>query len=99
MKITNASNAATDPQVIALLAIGHVMGDDRLAGRFLDLSGIGVQDLRESVASPAIGAAALDFLAAHEPDLRACASALGLPPEDLIAARDALHPDGRNDAF
>ncbi len=35
-------------------------------------------------------AAALGFLEAHEPDLVACAEALDMKPESLVAARTAL---------
>jgi hypothetical protein len=34
--------------------------------------------------------AVLDFLCAHEPDLIACAEALGLDPVDLARARERL---------
>jgi Protein of unknown function (DUF3572). len=47
-------------------------------------------ELRASLAEPATLAAVLDFLCAHEPDLLACAEALGAGPGDLVAARERL---------
>jgi hypothetical protein len=39
---------------------------------------------------PAVLAAVLGFLEAYEPDLIACAEALGMPPQALVDAREAL---------
>jgi Protein of unknown function (DUF3572) len=33
----------------------------------------------------------LGFLEAHQPDLVACAEALGVKPEDIVSAREGLN--------
>jgi len=76
--------------VIALRALAWVLEDQARAARLLALTGLDAGQLRERAADPAIGIATLDFLAAHEPDLVACADALGLPPARLMQAAREL---------
>lgn len=75
---------------IALHALGWTLSDDARARRLLDLTGLTVDDLRAGAGDPAILAALLGFLAGHEPDLIACAAAIGESPARLIAAKDRL---------
>lgn len=79
-----------DARAIALLALATAVSDERRARRFLDLTGIGTDELRARAAEPALLAALLRFLEAHEPDLIAVAEALDMKPEALVAARRAL---------
>lgn len=87
------SNAATndqtagDPFALALRALAATIADQRLAERFLSLSGIDPPELRQNAADPAVLAALLRFLEAHEPDLVAIAAELGVKPGTLVAAR------------
>lgn len=80
----------TDAQAIALLALATAVSDERRARRFLDLTGIGTDELRARAAEPALLAALLRFLEAHEPDLVAVAEAMDVKPEALVAARREL---------
>jgi len=82
-----------DPVVTGLAALAATLGDERRARRFLDLTGIGTDELRARAADPALLAAVLRFLEAHEPDLLAVAENMGITPDQLIAARKALDPD------
>lgn len=66
------------------------MADQRLAERFLSLSGIDAPELRQRAGNPRFQAAFLSFLEAHEPDLIAIAEAVGVEPSDLVDARRAL---------
>lgn len=85
------SDAATnDPSALALLALAATIADQRLAERFLSLSGIDPPELRQSAGNPVVLAALLRFLEAHEPDLIAIAGEIGVKPEDLVAARREL---------
>jgi hypothetical protein len=77
----------TDVQALALLALATAISDERRAQRFLDLTGIGTDELRARAADPALLAALIRFLEAHEPDLVAVASAMDVEPEALVAAR------------
>jgi hypothetical protein len=67
-----------------------VLGDDDRAGRLLGLTGLTPKALRGGLGDPAMLAAVLDFLCAHEPDLVAAADALGVTPQDLAGARERL---------
>ncbi|OYW88383.1 MAG: hypothetical protein B7Z20_02670 [Sphingobium sp. 32-64-5] len=79
----------TQPEVVALQALAWIVSDEMRGERLLSLTGMDAGQLRARADDPAIWAAVLDFLAAHEPDLIACAESLGLPPEALIhAARE-----------
>jgi hypothetical protein len=85
------SKATTnDPTALALRALGATIADERLAERFLSLSGIDPPELRHRAADPAVLAALLRFLEAHEPDLIAIAGELEVKPEALVTARREL---------
>ena len=81
-----------DPMALALRALGATLADQRLAERFLSLSGIDPPELRQRAADPALLVALLQFLEAHEPDLVAVADEIGVKPEALVAARLELEP-------
>ena len=76
--------------LVALQALGATISDDRRAQRLLEMSGLDPSDLRQRAGDPALLAAVLRFLEAHEPDLVAVAEAIGRDPAELVAARTAL---------
>ena len=82
--------ATNDPTALALRALAATLADQRLADRFLSLSGIDPPDLRQRASDPGLLAALLRFLEAHEPDLVTIAEELGVKPEALVAARREL---------
>ena len=82
--------ATNDPTALALRALVVTLADQRLATRFLSLSGIDPPDLRQRAGDPDLLAELLRFLEAHEPDLVAVAEDLGVKPETLVAARREL---------
>lgn len=67
-----------------------MLGDGPRAERFLALTGLTPDTLRESLGRVETHAAVLDFLCAHEPDLLAAAESLGMAPQQLAAAREEL---------
>ena len=79
-----------DPIALALAALAATLGCDRRAQRFIDLTGIGTDELRARAADPTLLSALLRFLEAHEPDLLAVANDLGCKPEELVQARARL---------
>jgi hypothetical protein len=79
-----------DPVALALAALAATLSDERRAQRFLDLTGIGTDELRRKAGDPAMLAALLRFLEAYEPDLLDVAEALGVPPATLVGARRQL---------
>ena len=82
--------STNDAEALALSALATTLTDERRARRFLDLSGIETDELRRRAAEPSLLAALLHFLEAHEPDLIDVAGALGVKPEELVAAREDL---------
>jgi len=80
----------TDPEAIALAALAATLGDARRAQRFIDLTGIGTDELRAQLGESQLLAALIRFLEAHEPDLIAVAEELGVKPEVLVQARREL---------
>lgn len=79
-----------DAESLALLALAATLGRPNLSQRFLDLTGIGTDELRRSAGDPALLAALIRFLEAHEPDLVAIAAEITIEPAELVAARRIL---------
>ncbi len=90
-----ADATPTDACAVALLALAAVVSDERRGRRFLDLSGMGTDELRDRAGDPAMLAALIRFLEAHEPDLVAVAAGIGVGPDRLVAARREL--EGQED--
>lgn len=79
-----------DAEILALAALVQTLDDERRARRFIDLTGIGTDELRQRVGQPSFLAELIRFLESHEPDLIAVAGALGVDPERLVRARHEL---------
>ena len=79
-----------DPRVLALTALAATISDERRARRFIDLTGIGTDELRRRADDPVLLAALIAFLEAHEPDLVSVAEEIGVEPAKLAAIRHEL---------
>ena len=79
-----------DPEALALSALAATLADDRRARRFLDLTGIGTDELRSRLDDRSLLAALIAFLEAHEPDLVSVAEEIGVEPAKLAAIRHDL---------
>ncbi|TZG26442.1 DUF3572 domain-containing protein [Sphingomonas montanisoli] len=79
---------------MALSALGWALSESARAERLLALTGLTPEGLRAGLGDPALLGAVLGFVEAHEPDLIACADAIGSSPEKLVAARHILSPEG-----
>ena len=84
------SQTPNDPHALALAALAATLTDERRALRFLDLTGIGTEELRRRASEPRLLSALIGFLEAHEPDLLSVSEQIGVKPEALVAARRAL---------
>jgi hypothetical protein len=80
----------TNAEALGLQALGWAVSDGDRAARLLALTGLSPEDLRDRLGDPALLAAVLGFLEAHEPDLVACAEALDVTPAQLVEARRRL---------
>ncbi len=79
-----------DPIALGLAALAATLDEPRRAQRFLDLTGIGTDELRARAGDAELLVALIDFLEAHEPDLLAVSEALGVEAAELSRARRAL---------
>ena len=81
-----------DAEALALAAMAATLTDERRARRFLDLTGLEVDELRTRAMAGdrSLLGATIAFLESHEPDLVAVAEAIGRRPAELIAAREQL---------
>ena len=81
-----------DAEALALAAMAATLTDERRARRFLDLTGLEVDELRDRAVAGdrSLLAATIAFLESHEPDLLAVAGAIGSSPAQLAAARGVL---------
>jgi hypothetical protein len=75
---------------LALHALGWILADEPRAERLLGMTGLSPEGLRAALGDRATLAAILGFLAAHEPDLVACAEALDIDAGALAAAARRL---------
>lgn len=90
LAIIREPTPAADPVAVAFAAVAFIVGDDTRLSRFLALTGLDGAGLRASITDRAVQAAALEFLANHEPDLVAAAVALDITPETLKSAWESL---------
>lgn len=75
---------------LALHVVAWALSDQTRAERMLSLTGLEPQTLRENLTEAATLRALLDFVLDHEPDLMACAAAIGVKPEAIAAARRSI---------
>ena len=84
-----------DPAILAIQALVWALSDDARSQRLLSLTGLTPDALRDGIGDAGLQGAVLAFLESHEPDLIACAVAIDVTPQSLVAARRAL--EGPND--
>ncbi|MDB5682413.1 MAG: hypothetical protein JWM38_824 [Sphingomonas bacterium] len=82
--------SAPDTVALGLSALAWTLSETSRAERLLAVTGLAPADLRARATDPAVLGAVLAFLEAHQPDLVACAEALGVTPEALVGAHMAL---------
>jgi hypothetical protein len=89
-KRSEKAAGADDTDALALRALGWIVNDPERISRFFAVTGLDPDNLRKRIADPALHQAIFAFLAAHEPDLLACAAELAVSPETLAdPAREA----------
>ena len=88
MRETNDNH--TDASELALQALVWSLSEEARAQRLLALTGLTPDSLRGGIGDRGLQAAILSFLENHEPDLIACAQAIGVTPITLVNARMEL---------
>jgi len=87
-----------EAEAVAIQALTFIAGDPALLSRFLALTGIEADQIRQAARQPGFLAGVLQFIVAHEPTLLAFSEASGIAPQDATAALEALpFGDGRWD--
>ena len=96
METNSNQNTARDEEVeiLALQALGWILQDEERAERLLALTGLDPRELRSGLDDSAMLSSLLGFLANHEPDLVACAEAIGVPPARLAYAAQYFNHSG-----
>ncbi|MEW9808467.1 DUF3572 domain-containing protein [Mesorhizobium marinum] len=82
----NSENA----EALAIQALAFVASDPELLPRFLAISGIDAQAIRQAAREPGFLAGVLQFIVAHEPTLMRFSEETGIPPQQVTAAMRAL---------
>ncbi|HZP18727.1 MAG TPA: DUF3572 domain-containing protein [Bauldia sp.] len=92
-RVTGPRDAA---ERLAILGLSYLARQPEALGRFLALSGIGPDTLRQSATDPAFLTGVLDFLLGEEPILVAFAADAGIKPASVAHARRVLahRPEG-----
>jgi hypothetical protein len=75
---------------LAIAALGFIAGEPEQLGRFLAMTGIGPDSLRDAARESRFLAGVLDHVAADEALLLAFAAANEIDPEAVMRARDVL---------
>ncbi|MGD9912833.1 MAG: DUF3572 domain-containing protein [Rhizobiaceae bacterium] len=84
------TSTRADGEAMAITALGFVAADPALLPRFLAITGIEAQQIRQAAREPGFLAGVLDFVLAHEPTLLAFAETTGNRADAVMAARRAL---------
>lgn len=88
--MTNDIRKRENAEALAIQALSFVAADPELLPRFLAITGIEAQAIRQAAREPGFLAGVLQFIVAHEPTLLHFSEASGIPPQQVTAAVRAL---------
>lgn len=77
-------------EIIALKILQWLANDEDRLLRFMNITGIGFDDIRARAGEAEFLAGVMDFLLAYEPDLLAFTKECEIPPEEVQRARAQL---------
>jgi hypothetical protein len=80
------------PDGLALDVLLWILGDEDRLFPFLGATGLDLEDVRAGARDPAFLAGVLDHVAGNEPVLLACARALEVKPERIVAEWQRMSP-------
>jgi hypothetical protein len=84
------SNAREAAESLAIQALAYIAGEPEQLGRFLAISGIGPDQIRQAAREPQFLAGVLEHVMGDERLLVAFAENAGIPPATVAKAHDAL---------
>jgi hypothetical protein len=79
-------------EALAVAAFSAITGDEERMSRFMAISGLRPDTIREAAASPRFFAGILDYVVSDEALLIGLATELNVKPERLMGAHMALSP-------
>lgn len=82
--------AAGTAESVAIEALSFIAADSLLFNRFLRVTGLELENLRQAADEPAFLAGVLDFVIADERTLMEFATGAAIAPETVVAARRLL---------
>ncbi len=88
--MANPTSRREEAEAVAISALGFVAADPELLPRFLAITGIEANAIREAAREPGFLAGVLQFILAHEPTLLRFAEETGTPPAPVGTALRAL---------
>lgn len=91
--MSDSRNVSANAEQIAIDALAFLASDPELLPRFLALTGIEANHIRQAAREPGFLAGVLAFFLAHEPSLMQLSQALNLTPAAIEKAARAL-PSG-----
>lgn len=86
----SAAMTRQEAEMLAIEGLQHIAGNETDLSRFLALSGLSPQDLRDVAQSPAFLSGVLDYFMGDEASLLAFAAAHGRDPAEISMARTVL---------
>jgi hypothetical protein len=92
-RVSSAEQRQAAAEELAIAALGFIAAEPERLGRFLAVTGIGPQSIREAAREPQFLAGVLDHIAGDERLLLAFAAETTIDPGDVIPARDTLAGD------
>jgi hypothetical protein len=87
-----------EAEMIAIRGLQYIAGDQELLQRFLALTGVSPQDLRDAAISRTFLSGVLDFFMGDEATLMAFSAMIGEKPEIVAKARNVLSQDNINNS-
>jgi Protein of unknown function (DUF3572) len=95
---SNQSASVDAARSLAVGVLAFIAADSDRLNRFLNLTGLGPDNLRTAAADPAFLGSVLDYLVADEELLVAFAANAALKPEAVARAHEALSRPHRGEA-
>jgi hypothetical protein len=90
MKRPKAGLDLDEAETIAIAGLAFLAEDARRLGRFLALTGVGPEELRENAHTPRMLLAVVEYLLGDESLLLVFTTSAGIAPERVVPAYDLL---------
>ena len=84
-----------EAETLAIQALGFLASDPERLGTFLSMTGLGPENLRQAASEPGFLASVLDHIASDETLLLSLAGNLGISPDRIARAHQAMAARGR----